>query len=156
MRGPVETSTPIVIESRGHQPHDPKLVAKLEGRVSDLVKYFNFLLWNNFKMSIKSVIFHNFQELLNQECMSIIRGLQRDVEERSKKILKLELAGNKAKVVTHNERPVFIETGEPRIEMSALIRGKLRPVSESGTSSSTQGMTKSSELDMVGEVIQNQ
>ena len=93
-----------------------------------------------------------FQELLNQECLSVIKGLQRDVEERSKKILKLELAGNRAKVVTHGERPILIETGEPRIEMSALIRGKSRrsqTASQSPSSSSTQTSTKSSELDLV-------
>ena len=66
-------------------------------------------------------------EDLNQECNSIIRRQQIELDEKSKKILKLELNSGipKAKVITHNDRPLIIsDTLKPRIEMTSLIGQK--------------------------------
>ena len=66
-------------------------------------------------------------ENLNKECNSIIKRQQIELDEKSQKILKLQLApGNsRAKVVTHHDRPLIISDSlKPRIEMTRLISTK--------------------------------
>ena len=67
-------------------------------------------------------------------------NLQRDVEERSKKILKLELAGSRAKIVTHRDKPTPVES--PKIEMTSLVTNK--PTHSSSSSTSSRGSSTSS------------
>ena len=77
-------------------------------------------------------------------------NLQRDVEERSKKILKLELAGSRAKIVTHRDKPTPIET--PKIEMTSLVTNKPSHSSSSSTSSrgsSTSSSSSTTNLDLI-------
>jgi hypothetical protein len=117
---PGATSTPIVsIPRTTTSATDAAKIASLESKISDL-------------------------ELLNSECLSVIRNLQKDVEERSKKILKLELAGNRAKIVTHREKPMLIETSGPKIEMTSLVSSK-----SSSSSSVTSSKSSSTDLDLV-------
>ena len=75
--------------------------------------------------------------------------LQRDVEERSKKILKLELAGSRAKIVTHRDKPMPIES--PKIEMTSLVTNKPPHSSSSSTSSrgSSTSSSSSTNLDLI-------
>ena len=75
--------------------------------------------------------------------------LQRDVEERSKKILKLELAGSRAKIVTHRDKPTPIES--PKIEMTSLVTNKPPHSSSSSTSSrgSSTSSSSSTNLDLI-------
>ena len=76
--------------------------------------------------------------------------LQRDVEERSKKILKLELAGSRAKIVTHRDKPTPIES--PKIEMTSLVTNKPPHSSSSSTSSrgsSTSSSSSTTNLDLI-------
>ena len=59
--------------------------------------------------------------------MDVIKNLQGEVEDRNKKILKLEL-NQKAKIVTQHDRP-----HSPRIEMTSLVT----PAKMSGTTAGT-------------------
>lgn len=102
---------------------DAATIVKLETKVSDL-------------------------ELLNAECLSVIKNLQKEVEDKSKKILKLELAGNRAKIVTHHEKPTFIEASCPKIEMTSLIASKAAPF-PSSSSSSLLSKTSSTDLNLI-------
>ena len=66
-------------------------------------------------------------ETLNKECNSIIKRQQVELDEKSKKLLKLELSSgtSRAKVVTHHDRPLIIsDSMKPRIEMTRLIGSK--------------------------------
>ena len=54
-------------------------------------------------------------ELLYKESLSVIQNLHCEIEERNKKILKLELS-HKAQIVTEKDKPF-----KPRIEMTSLI-----------------------------------
>ena len=72
---------------------------------------------------------------------------------RSKKILKLELAGNRAKIVTHHEKPLVIETTGPKIEMSSLISSAKSQSTSSVASSSSSRCSGSkhnvADLDLI-------
>ena len=88
-------------------------------------------------------------ENLNKECNSIIRRQQIELEEKSRRILKLELSrGNSsAKVITQNERPLIISDNlKPRIEMTRLIGGKENIEKATQENSENQGQ---SEIDLV-------
>ena len=93
---PSASSTPLISSTPGET--SAKII-RLQSRVRDL-------------------------EDVNRECNSIIRRQQVELDDKSKKILKLELnAGNpRAKVITHHDRPLIIsDTSKPRIEMTRLI-----------------------------------
>ena len=64
-------------------------------------------------------------ENLNKECNHIIQRQQIELDEKSKRILKLELSigAPKAKVITQYERPLIISDSlKPRIEMTRFIQ----------------------------------
>ena len=54
-------------------------------------------------------------ELLYKESLEVIKNLHVEIEERNKKILKLELS-HKAQIVTEKDKPI-----KPRIELTSLI-----------------------------------
>ena len=88
-------------------------------------------------------------ENLNKECNSIIRRQQMELDEKSRKILKLELskANSSAKVITQNDRPLIISDNlKPRIEMTRLIEGKQNIKKPSLDSNECQHQ---SEIDLV-------
>ena len=90
-------------------------------------------------------------ENLNKECNSIIRRQQIELDEKSRKILKLELskANSNAKVITQNDRPLIISDSlKPRIEMTRLIEGKQNAKTTTNPSLESKEC-RQSEIDIV-------
>ena len=91
-------------------------------------------------------------ENLNRECNSIIRRQQIELEEKSRKILKLELTkGNSsAKVITQNDRPLILsDNNKPRMEMTRLIDGKENAKNPKKSSVNEKESQLQSEIDLV-------
>ena len=66
-------------------------------------------------------------ELLYKESLEVIKSLHVEIEERNKKILKLELS-HKAQIVTEKDKPI-----KPRIELTSLVSNESeRSISTSG------------------------
>jgi len=92
----ISSRSPASCEQQPSFHFDSAKVTRLEAKVDDL-------------------------DLLNKECHEVIRRQQLELEEKNKKILKMELNANKAKVVTQSERPLLLN--KPKIEMTRLVAG---------------------------------
>jgi len=128
---PSATSTPVTTSGGSVGGSDHRIFS-LESRLADL-------------------------ENLNRECNLIINRQQNELNEKSKRILKLELSsGNpRAKIVTHDERPLILNANsKPKIEISSLVSGgsgvgKHRDAQPSKNQEKSDSKASTSELDML-------
>ena len=123
---PSASSTPLTPASEGGN-HSAKVI-RLESRLADL-------------------------ENLNRECNLIIQRQQIELDEKSKKILKLELSSDnpRAKVITQNDRPLIIsDSFKPRIELTRLIDTKETKRPSGGTDGHrVEGSETKSDVELI-------
>jgi hypothetical protein len=77
----------------------------------------------------------------------VIKNLQGEIEERNKKILRLEL-GQKAQIITQQDKPLFFR--QPKIEMTALISNSDSNTSKSSPIYDSVTKDKADHVDVIG------
>ena len=65
-------------------------------------------------------------ELLNKESHEVIQRQQNELQERSRKILKLEHHINRARFITQSDKPLDLDAAKPRFEATRMIKPGLK------------------------------